>query len=120
MDIVINHRTNDLDLVNGDLATTVPLSKEEIGQRTQLRLYTRAKEWFMNTSFGVPYIQEFLGRKNNKDYIDSYLLAVILETEGVENVLEFRPELDKVTRKYSLYTRIQTVAGEAVTVEVSV
>ena len=43
---------------------------ENVGQRLRLRLLTFEGEWFLDTTYGVPYFQRILGRKPTKSAID--------------------------------------------------
>ena len=60
--------TNDLVLVDGDLTLTT--TRTEIAAQTLgITLKTYRGEWFLNSNFGVPYLQEIIGVAKKKEVV---------------------------------------------------
>lgn len=105
----------DWDIVwrNGPLRkeeTTQPLT-ETVSQRLKIRLLTFMGEWFLDTTYGVPYWQRLLGiKQRSKAAIDLILQQQILEESGVKEIVSFNSTFQN--RQYSLSFSVKVVTGE--------
>ena len=71
------------------------------------RLLIWRGEWFMDTSFGVPYLTDVLG--NNTHY-DFEIKNVILTTPGVTGILNYSSSIS-TSRQLSISADITTIYG---------
>lgn len=95
--LAIDPDTNDLYLTpDGHLA--VVTDAHAIGEHVRQRLKTFAGEWFLDTTAGVPWLDEILGRQYDPALAETVTKAEILDTEGVREILAFAVSYDQVTR----------------------
>lgn len=117
MDILL-----DLDPISPGFGDAVfkngPLTREgvtntrslTVAQRLRIRLLTFREEWFLDTSYGVPYYQEILGLKPGKTKVDQIFQEQILLEEGVKEITSYQSSF--VNRKYSAVFRVRITTGE--------
>lgn len=95
--LAIDPTTNDLFLsADGNLATVT--SGEAVGQHARQRLQTFTGEWFLDTTCGVPWLDQILGRAYDPALAESVVKADLLSTDGVTEVKDFAVAFDKETR----------------------
>lgn len=95
-----------------------PLTKEDVtqpftenvAQRLRIRLLTFEEEWFLDTTYGVPYWQRILGKKPTKSAVDQILQQEVLSENGVKEIVSFTSSF--VNRKYSASFQVRVVNGE--------
>lgn len=108
MDLLLDEN-NDLVFINGQTpVTSYPV--QVVAQRLSIRLRTFLGEWFLNTTYGVPYWQRILGKKTTKAAIDKIFQQQILEEVGVMQITSFNSTFEN--RQYSLSFRVKVVSGE--------
>lgn len=110
-DLLIDQATNDLDLSGGVLKFTTEV-REEVAQRVGIKLRTYAGEWFLDTTYGIPYLQEIIAQARNKRDIDSIFISEIRSEEGVSNIISYDSTFENNTRKYTAKVVISTPEGE--------
>lgn len=96
----------DLFFVNG----ACPVTNENrltVAQRLRIRLLTFLSEWFLDTTYGIPYYEQILGRKTSKSVVDRIFQTEILKEQGVLEILEFSSTLGS-SRQYSMSFRVRT------------
>ena len=113
MDFKLDPYTNDIIWTNGALLisqVTQPFT-ETVAQRLKIRLLTFQGEWFMDTTYGVPWFQRILGiKQTSKSAVDLIFQQKILEEEGVKEIVTFNSTF--VNREYSLNFTVKVVTGE--------
>lgn len=68
-------------------------------------------EYFLDTTYGVPYWQRLLGiKQTSKAAIDLILQQQILEESGVKEIVSFNSTFQN--RQYSLSFSVKVVTGE--------
>jgi len=105
---------NDIVWVNGPLTkeqTTQPFT-ETVSQRLFIRLRTFREEWFMDTTYGVPYWQRILGFKNKKETVDLIFQEQILLERGVKEIVSFTSTFNNAQRHYSATFQVRVTNGE--------
>lgn len=108
---------NDLLISNGDLILTT--TKTEIcAQTLGITLRTFKGEWFLNSNFGVPYLQEIVGVARKKDTVDRIFLSYIANNIYVDNINSYYSTFDTDERYYSMNVTI-TVGEEVVSTNFS-
>ncbi|RYY51373.1 MAG: hypothetical protein EOO06_01180 [Chitinophagaceae bacterium] len=113
MDFKLDPYTNDIIWTNGPLLisqVTQPFT-ETVAQRLKIRLLTFQGEWFMDTTYGVPWFQRILGiKQSSKSAVDLIFQQKILEEPGVKEIVSFDSTF--VNRQYSLSFKVRVVTGE--------
>jgi hypothetical protein len=98
---------------NGPLTkefTTQPLI-QTVSQRLKIRLLSFYGDWFMDTTYGVPYFQRLLGiKQTSKAAADLIFQQQILAEEGVKEIVSFDSTF--INRQYSLTFKVRVVTGE--------
>lgn len=109
MDITLDISTGDAVFNNGTLAAsgTTQTRKSDLGQRLILRLSTFRGEWFLDTTFGVPWFTELLGKKVGKGYFDAIIQSEIRKEPDVIEILDYTSTYDNTTRNISITARIR-------------
>ena len=102
----------DLTWKNGPLTSnyTTQSRVDVVAQRLRIRLLTWQSEWFLDTSYGPPYIQRILGFKIKKSAADLIFQREILAENGVKELTFFESTFEN--RKYSLSFRVKVTTGE--------
>jgi len=102
---------NDLTLTDGQFDSVTGL--EALGQRVRDRLFTMRNEWFLDTEFGVPYLESILGQKPRSLVgISAILKTEIRLTLGTDATLSaFQVAFDSTTRELSVAFLIVDAAG---------
>lgn len=104
---------NDLIMNDGDLVLTT--TKTEIAAQTLgITLKTYRGEWFLNSNFGVPYLQEIIGVAKKKEIVDRIFLAEIANNIYVDNINSYTSSFDRDDRYYSMNVTV-TVGADTVT-----
>jgi hypothetical protein len=107
---------NDLQLVGGQIHRVS--DGPEVLQAVRSRLLFYRGEHFMDTTVGVPYFQQILVKPANLPLFESLLKSEILGTVGVEELLSFSVDFNKLTRRSSVSFSARTTFGEIVNSEV--
>lgn len=95
--LAIDQASNDLYLAaDGNLA--VATDALAIGQHVRQRLQTHAGEWFLDTTCGVPWLDQILGRQYDPALAESVVKAEIMNTDGVEDITSFSVGFERNTR----------------------
>lgn len=102
---------HDLVFVNGDCPVTDG-RVDSVRQRLYVRLRTFLSEWYLNDSYGVPWLEKVLGHKGNKTTVDMVIQKEILDVKGVAKILEFKSEFDRGKRGYSCRFVVRTDSGD--------
>lgn len=109
----MNQDTGDAVFINSPITTlnsseiTVESKKDTVAQRLVIQLKSFLGDWFLDTSYGIPYLQEILGRKGvRKSYIDGIMRREILKESGVKGIIDFESTLSP-SRVYSLVFRVK-------------
>lgn len=101
----------DLTWKNGPLTPdyTTQSRVDVVAQRLRIRLLTFESEWFLDTSYGVPY-WSFLGKKVKKSAVDLIFQREILAENGVKELTFFESTFEN--RKYTLSFRVKVTTGD--------
>lgn len=100
--------------VEGDIVTSgvqFTTGQDEIAQtiRTRLRLFLG--EYFRNINEGTPWFQSILNKRGTLTNKDAIIKQRILQTEGVERIVEYNADYDIDTRVYNITSVVQTPFG---------
>ena len=122
-DILLDENTHDLKFVNNNLVLIGFEDDREsklrrVQQRVKTRLLFFAGEWYKDTSQGVTYYDEVLIKNPNVPRIETVLKVVILETDEIDELIEFQSDFDNATRKYTVSFTAKTPFGNIALTEV--
>lgn len=85
---------------------------DAIRQHIEIRLRTFLGEWFLDTTVGVPYIQEIFADKNpDTDLIRSIIRREAAKTPGVISADTLEVSLDTTTRNLTIELDMTTTEG---------
>lgn len=110
-DVAVDKITHDLFLNDNDLQ--IASGADQLEQNLKIRLMFFKNEWFLDTDSGVPYYENILVKNPNIGNIESIYKAIIMDTPGVQEILEFKSEFDNTTREYSISFKVRTDYGES-------
>ncbi len=91
MDFALHEK--DIKISNGDFQLCCS-DTDAIAQAISIRLKTLAGEWFLDTTIGIPYFTEILGKKRNDRFLRHLLLSQIENTPGVRQITDFKADQD--------------------------
>jgi len=89
-------------LFDGKNFYTTETTDESLAQRIKIKLRLFQGEWLLDTSIGMPWFQEVLGKKVSKAQVDSLIRNRVNDTDGVDEILEFESSVDGTSRVYSI------------------
>ncbi|RXA96960.1 hypothetical protein [Yersinia sp. 2105 StPb PI] len=85
-------------------------SPEAVAQAVKTRFELWRGQWFLDLTEGTPYIQSVLGKQRS----DVYILAIrerILDTQGVNSILDFEASYTGENRRVIFAATIDTIYG---------
>lgn len=102
----------DAVFINGPLTRkgVTSTQNDTVAQRLQIRFLTFEGEWFLDTTYGIPYYQRILGLKPSKADVDRIIQEECLAERGVKEITFFQSTFQN--RKYSAVLRVKTTSGE--------
>lgn len=107
--------TKDLVFVNGE-CPVVQDKASVVAQRLLIRLRTFYQEWFMNTEYGVPYLERILGKKVKQSTVDAIIQEHIYKERGVTEIISFSSTMRNrdYSCRFSVRTDVGTVTEEII------
>jgi len=103
----------DLKITNGQLVLVTRVADVVAIELRNRFLFVKG-EWFLDTRLGVPYLAFVFVKNPDLIAIRSLFRKVIIDTNGVVDVLEMNLSFDSTTRKLSFTFRAQCVDGNVV------
>lgn len=112
---------NDLIIESGNFKLVEEGAETLQHVRTKLQFYLG--EWFLDLKSGIPYFQQIFTKPTNLANIESIFKSNILNTPGVERLLEFSMDYEGDSkRELNIYFSAETIYGvidnEKVTINV--
>lgn len=95
----------DLIMQNGDFILTTKKS-EIVVQRLGITLKTFQGEWFLDRSFGVPYLQQIVGVARKSEVVNRIILSQIASDPDVESITSYNSTFERYDRVYTLTANI--------------
>ncbi|MEC5289369.1 MULTISPECIES: hypothetical protein [unclassified Aurantimonas] len=71
---------------------------EAIGQHARQRTMTFSGEWFIDTTCGVPWLEQILGRQFDAALAESVIKKELVETDGVTGIEAFSLSYSRTVR----------------------
>lgn len=81
-----------------------------VAQYVQTRLGLMTYEWFLDLADGTPYGEQILGERTQGTY-DLAIRDRILNTAGVNALLSYSSDLNRVTRLLTVTAEVDTTFG---------
>lgn len=116
-DLKLNPLTHDIDLTSGT-ATMFEDNISVVAQRVKIAILTKRGEWFRNIREGIPYYQDFFSRKNNKSFIDQFMVNYIADIEDVSKVTSYESTIDVQSRNIEIKVSVETYDGTILNINV--
>lgn len=114
----LHPETNDLHLAaSGELE--VARGAKAVGEHIRQRLMTYTGEWFLDTTAGVPWLDQLMGRAYDPALAEAVVKAEILDTDGVVEILSFSVGFDR-DRRQLLIREIEVLTIYDETVRVAI
>lgn len=107
------------DMTFGQGLANYARDAEATAQCVKTRLQLLRGEWFLDTTAGMPYLQDICVKPANLPLAESLIKRTILETEGVSEIVAFALELNPTTRKLSVYAQVRTTYDDISTITVN-
>lgn len=108
-DIALGSADHDLLIIDGDLLLID--NQERIAQQIKIHLLTLLGEWFLDTSWGVPYLESILVKNPNLVIIKTIFRNKINNIPGVTKVNKIMLVFDQKGRKLRLSYEAETDYG---------
>lgn len=86
-------------------------SPAAVAQAIQTRLKLIQGEWFLDQTVGTPYNTQILGA-GTESTRDLAVQTVILETQGVNEILDYASYLNPSTRQFTVAATVDTIYGQ--------
>lgn len=108
---------SDLKLAeNGELAIenfdlVIVTGPDALAQRLAIKLRHFLGEWFLDTSFGVPYFESVLRKNPDPAQMNAAFTNAILSTPGVIRMTKYDIFYDPLDRELNLDVVIETTEG---------
>ncbi|KWE70566.1 hypothetical protein WL77_12250 [Burkholderia ubonensis] len=94
----------------GGAADFLANTPETVAQAVLTRLRLLRGEWFLDTTAGMPWATDVLGKYTSGTY-DAAIRQCILGTQGVTEIASYSSSVEPETRKLSVTATINTIYG---------
>lgn len=109
-DIQLDPLTHDLVIVPpGDIQLVDGAAR--VAQQIKITLLMFLGEWFLDTDFGVPYLEQILVKNPKFAGINALLRARILNVPGVTRILSLTMDMDRARRELVVSFAAETPFG---------
>jgi hypothetical protein len=108
-DLYLDQLTGDLAISNLDLSMVA--GAERVSQQLQIKLKLWRGEWFLDTEFGTPYLQDVLGKRMSLNGAVASIKKSIMEVEGVQMIETFDYNFNRKTRMLDIQFSATTPYG---------
>lgn len=82
-----------------------------VAQRIKITLLTFLGEWFVDTTIGIPYLEQVLVKPADKTKLENIFRKKILSVEGVKKVMSIDTLIDRAERSLSIEFTVETGEG---------
>jgi hypothetical protein len=105
---------SNMDLTFSDNGFALITESEEVAQNITTLLQFFLREYFLDTSLGVPYLEKVFTKPIDMGNIESALKTAILTADGVDQLTTFNTIIDRQTRKLVVTFEVTTIFGDTV------
>lgn len=110
-----NNGVDDIYIANGSIALLS--GSEQIRQSIQTRLRTFIGEYYLDSTYGIPYYETIFQSQSNAPFFESVLKANITAVQGVTSIASFATILNPSNRTYTVNFDVLDAAGEAINID---
>lgn len=114
IDLLIEETGENLELVNFNLAFT-SVTSEYVAQKIKIKLSFFLGEWFLDTTQGIPYLEEVFVKNPDIGLIEDTMKANITNIDGVQEIISFDIDIG-TDRKLSITTEVRLTDNNTLTV----
>lgn len=107
------------DMTFGQGVANYARDDEATAQAVKTRLLLLLNEWFLDTSAGVPYLQQIMVKPANLPLVEAIVKRTILLTEGVAEIRSFGMTFDRETRRLAIQATVVNSYGTVANIKVS-
>ena len=86
-------------------------SPDTVAQAIRTRLALWTGEWFLDTSDGMPWSEQVLGKRQRGKNYDAAIRQRIMETDGVTEITEYSSAFDGNSRALTVTATVSTIYG---------
>lgn len=115
-DIALSAKTHDLVIRDGDILLID--NAERVAQQIKIQLNSFLAEWFLDTTYGVPYFEYILVKDPSLTTIRNILRQQILNVDDVSAVGTLTLDYDKQDRTLTVEYEADTTYGLVTSTEV--
>lgn len=108
-DLKLDKDTHDLKVENFDLSLITGIDR--VVQDLKVRLWVFLNEWFLDTSIGLPFYSDINVKNPDLNAIEAIFKEKIIETEDVNEILEFQLNYNSSLRTMSVSFSVNTTFG---------
>ena len=108
-DLLLDPITHDLSIVGLDL--DIVRGADKVRQNVLVKLRLWQGEWFLDTEFGTPYIDQILGKQISLAGAVAALKKSILEVSDVHRITSIKYSFDRSARSLSVDFECSTPYG---------
>ncbi|CAP41327.1 hypothetical protein [Bordetella petrii] len=84
---------------------------ERIAQQIKVTLQTFLAEWFLDTDFGVPYLEQVMVKAPQRAQLEAIFRARIADVPGVLSVRRLDLQVERALRRLKVDFEAETVEG---------
>ena len=111
LDIALGRKSHDLVFTLG-LDLILIDNAERVAQQIKITLLAFLGEWFLDTSFGTPYLEYILVKGPDRGVIESVLRAQITSVPDVQGVTSLTLQIDNLLRTLKVSFEANTLLGQ--------
>lgn len=114
VDLALNRKDRDLVFetnANGFATLKFIDGADRILQKIVITLNMWLRDWFLDQSLGVPYLETIFPKQTRNSTRESIIRAQIMSVVGVRQILDFSLAVDPATRLMSINFVADTVEG---------
>jgi len=108
-DLLLDPITHDLKITDFDLSLVDGIDRAV--QDLKVRLWFFYKEWFLDTSKGVPFFEVVNVKNPDLNAIEALFKEVIFNTVDVVEILSFDLDFDSSAREMRIQFEVNTTFG---------
>ena len=117
-DIRLDPATGDLNIVNNALLLTTD-DNDALAQSLTIRLKFFKREWKYNPDEGIDFYGQVFIKGQGEAIIDGIFQKRILDTLGVQSILNYESIFDSASRQATLNFTVQRNQGVPLTLSIS-
>ncbi|QNS14577.1 hypothetical protein [Mannheimia bovis] len=82
-----------------------------VAQRVKITLLTFLGEWFMDTTIGIPYLEQILVKPADKTKLENIFRKKILSVNGVNKIISIDTLINRTERLLQIKFSVETGEG---------